>query len=66
MAPTDNELDQDDVVEIQFPADETEESVDDLLGEWAASEQREYEEELEAIEDAERAALVEVMSLRFS
>jgi hypothetical protein len=52
--------------EIDQPGAPVEASVEDLLGDWDENERREYEEDLEAIEAAERAALVDGWSLRFA
>lgn len=58
--------DDESTVEIDQPGAPVEASVEELLGDWDEDERREYEEDLEAIEAAERAALVEGLSLRFS
>lgn len=67
MGPGRSSSDDDEsTVEIDQPGAPVEASVEELLGDWDEDERREYEEDLEAIEAAERAALVEGLSLRFS
>lgn len=53
-------------VEIDQPGAPVEATVEQLLGDWDEDERREYEDDLEAIEAAERAALVDGMGHRFA